>query len=116
LKPVAWRKKIARPKPGPACQAKLLVARFHSTHSCSKTRMGSNRFWHIVSVVKERLYASLSSRVASSEPTEHTRCRVIVNSPLPPNPLFHTFPQPAYLMLLCPLPQRMPSFRTESAK
>jgi hypothetical protein len=28
--------------------------------------MGSNRFWHIVSVVKERLFASLSSRVATN--------------------------------------------------
>jgi hypothetical protein len=56
LKPVAWRKKKPGPKPGPACQAKLLVAQIHSTHSCSKTRMGSNRFWHIVSVVKERLF------------------------------------------------------------
>jgi hypothetical protein len=32
--------------------------------------MGSNRFWHIVSVVKERL-ASLSSRAASSEPNKN---------------------------------------------
>ena len=56
LKPVAWRKKKPGPKSGPACQAKLLVAQIHSTHSCSKTRMGSNRFWHIVSVVKERLF------------------------------------------------------------
>ncbi len=57
LKPVAWRS-IKNPVHGTesACQAKLLVAQIHSTHSCSKTRMGSNRFWHIVSVVKERLF------------------------------------------------------------
>jgi hypothetical protein len=41
--------------------------------------MGSNRFWHIVSVVKERL-ASLSSRVASSEPIKNSILSFFVNT------------------------------------
>src|ERR1700759_1470806 len=52
---------------GQPAKQNCLVAQINSnSHSCSKTRMGSNRFWHIVSVVKERLYASLSCRVANN--------------------------------------------------
>src|SRR5215469_1829539 len=51
--------------------------------------MGSNRFWHIVSVVKERL-ASLSSRVASSEPIKNSIPPKFVNSAFTP---FFSFPQ-----------------------
>src|ERR1700693_881965 len=56
--------------------------------------MGSNRFWHIVSVVKERLYASLSCRVANNNlirvtdpPYLSTRVHLLKS-------LFHTSPQP----------------------
>ena len=55
--------------------------------------MGSNRFWHIVSVVKERL-ASLSSRVASSEPIKNSILSGIVNTPFRSFFLFHKIPQP----------------------
>jgi|SRR6516225_2476180 len=55
--------------------------------------MGSNRFWHIVSVVKERL-ASLSSRVASSEPIKNSILSRIVNTPFRSFFLFHKIPQP----------------------
>src|SRR6516164_8247616 len=51
--------------------------------------MGSNRFWHIVSVVKEQL-ASLSSRVASNEPIKNSIPRKFVNNPFTP---FFLFPQ-----------------------
>jgi len=95
LKPVAWRfNKNPALRAGPACQAKLLVAQINSTHSCSKTRMGSNRFWHIVSVVKEQL-ASLSSRVASNELNEISRLAEKVNNGLYRIPYFHTNPQRA---------------------
>ena len=57
--------------------------------------MGSNRFWHIVSVVKERLYASLSCRVANNNlirvtdtPYLSTRVHLLKS-------LFHTSPQPS---------------------
>src|SRR5215469_4416131 len=55
--------------------------------------MGSNRFWHIVSVVKERL-ASLSSRVASSEPIKNSILSDFVNTPFRSFFLFHKIPQP----------------------
>src|SRR5260370_15356769 len=50
---VAWRKKnpgICIPGSLPS---ELLIARIYSDHWRSKTPMVSNRFWHIVSVVKE---------------------------------------------------------------
>jgi len=53
LKLVAWRKKCSdlhRSQP----TKQIIVARIYSDHSRSKTRMASNRFWHIVSVVKEQ--------------------------------------------------------------
>jgi hypothetical protein len=83
LKPVAWRStKNPVQRTGPACQAKLLVAQINSNYpSVLEARMGSNRFWHIVSVVKERL-ASLSSRVASNEPTYPIRPSTFVNTRL----------------------------------
>ena len=55
--------------------------------------MGSNRFWHIVSVVKERL-ASLSSRVASSEPIKNSILSQFVNTAFRSFFLFHKIPQP----------------------
>src|SRR6516162_3022652 len=55
--------------------------------------MGSNRFWHIVSVVKEQL-ASLSSRVASNEPIKNSIPPKFVNSPFTSFFLFHKIPQP----------------------
>ncbi|PYU53445.1 MAG: hypothetical protein DMG56_29045 [Acidobacteria bacterium] len=51
---VAWRKKnpgICIPGSLPS---ELLIARIYSDHWRSKTPMVSNRFWHIVSVVKEQ--------------------------------------------------------------
>ena len=52
LKLVAWRKKSLGLHPGQPTK-QIIVARIYSDHSRSKTRMASNRFWHIVSVVKE---------------------------------------------------------------
>jgi hypothetical protein len=54
--------------------------------------MVSNRFWHIVSVVKERL-ASLSSRVASSEPNQISTSIKSVNTISHAFHVFHKFPQ-----------------------
>src|SRR5580692_6457313 len=57
--------------------------------------MGSNRFWHIVSVVKERLYASLSCRVANNNPSRVTDPQYLSTRVHLPNSLFHTSPQPS---------------------
>jgi hypothetical protein len=104
LKPVAWRLSPFRDfvplrgqkNPvctGPACQAKLLVAQINSNYPfVLEARMGSNRFWHIVSVVKEQL-ASLSSRVASIEPIHPIRPTTFVNSRFHLIFVFHIFPQ-----------------------
>src|SRR4029077_15688336 len=54
LKLVAWAKKNAPICIGASLPKQIIVARIYSDHSRSKTRMASNRFWHIVSVVKER--------------------------------------------------------------
>src|ERR1700739_3551338 len=54
--------------------------------------MVSNRFWHIVSVVKERS-ASLSSRVASIEPIKNNTYIDFVNLHSQAFCIFHMFPQ-----------------------
>jgi hypothetical protein len=54
--------------------------------------MVSNRFWHIVSVVKERL-ASLSRRVASSEPIKNSTYTNFVNTLSQTFYIFHIIPQ-----------------------
>ena len=56
--------------------------------------MGSNRFWHIVSVVKEQS-ASLSSRVASLKPTKLNTYAEFVNADSHLFYLFHSPPRPA---------------------
>ena len=56
--------------------------------------MGSNRFWHIVSVVKERLYASLSCRVANNNLIRVTDPQYLSTRVHLLKSLFHTSPQP----------------------
>ena len=56
--------------------------------------MGSNRFWHIVSVVKERLYASLSCRVANNNLIRVTDPPYLSTRVHLAKSLFHTSPQP----------------------
>src|SRR5215469_10983706 len=74
--------------------------------------MRSNRFWHIDSVVKERLFASLSSRVASNELTKISKPSEIVNTSSQTFfPVFHILPQPrqglpARLLLPAPRDER----------
>jgi hypothetical protein len=71
LKPVAWAKKNA-PVCTEASLPKQIIDRSnYSIHPRSKTRMVSNRFWHIVSVVKER--TPLSSRKALPQPNKYLR-------------------------------------------
>src|SRR4029077_7900258 len=53
LKPVAWRKKMLRFSSEPAYQANYCRS-IYSNHSRSKRANGTNGFWHIVSIVKER--------------------------------------------------------------
>jgi hypothetical protein len=57
--------------------------------------MGSNRFWHIVSVVKERLYASLSCRVANNNLIRVTDPQYLSTRVHLAKSLFHTSPQPS---------------------
>jgi len=54
LKPVAWAKKNAPIFIGASLPKQIIDRSNYSIHPRSKTRMVSNRFWHIVSVVKER--------------------------------------------------------------
>src|SRR5216684_4149461 len=54
LKPVAWAKKMSRFRTGTSLPKQIIDRSNYSIHPRSKTRMVSNRFWHIVSVVKER--------------------------------------------------------------
>jgi hypothetical protein len=88
LKPVAWAKKNAPIFIGASLPKQIIVARIYSIHPRSKTRMVSNRFWHIVSVVKER--APLSSRKALLQPKEYLSspplCQHCIN-------VFHSLPQ-----------------------
>jgi hypothetical protein len=87
LKPVAWAKKNAPIFIGASLPKQIIVARIYSIHPRSKTRMVSNRFWHIVSVVKER--APLSSRKALLQPKEYLSsplyCQHHIN-------IFHSLP------------------------
>jgi hypothetical protein len=64
--------------------------------------MGSNRFWHIVSVVKERLYASLSCRVANNNLIRVTDPLYLSTLLHLLTSIFHTSPQP--LPHLPPIP------------
>src|SRR5579864_1953534 len=57
--------------PRPAFLKQIIDRSNYSIHPRSKTRMVSNRFWHIVSVVKER--TPLSSRKALPKPIEYVR-------------------------------------------
>src|SRR5215472_7243926 len=57
--------------PRPALPKQIIDRSNYSIHPRSKTRMVSNRFWHIVSVVKER--TPLSSRKALPKPTEYAK-------------------------------------------
>ena len=91
LKPVAWAKKNAPIFIGASLPKQIIVARIYSIHPRSKTRMVSNRFWHIVSVVKER--APLSSRKAHPQPEKCASspplCQHRIN-------VFHSLPQPHF--------------------
>jgi hypothetical protein len=57
--------------PRPALLKQIIDRSNYSIHPRSKTRMVSNRFWHIVSVVKER--TPLSSRKALPKPIEYAK-------------------------------------------
>src|SRR5215471_18406346 len=57
--------------PRPALLKQIIDRSNYSIHPRSKTRMVSNRFWHIVSVVKER--TPLSSRKALPKPNEYAK-------------------------------------------
>src|SRR5256886_17657805 len=57
--------------PRPALLKQIIDRSNYSIHPRSKTRMVSNRFWHIVSVVKER--TPLSSRKALPKPIEYVK-------------------------------------------
>jgi hypothetical protein len=70
----------------------LFVAQITQSPSALEAQMVSNRFWHIVSVVKEQL-ASLSRRVASYEPIKITTYTVSVNMLLRTIFVFHIFQQ-----------------------
>ena len=104
LKPVAWRLSPfgdfaplrGQKNPvctGPACQAKLLVAQINSNYPSGPDPLTQARLepeWGRTDsgtsyrLSKSFCSASLSSRVATIEPIEHSRCTVFVNSPFPP--------------------------------
>jgi hypothetical protein len=60
--------------PRPALLKQIVDRSNYSIHPRSKTRMVSNRFWHIVSVVKER--TPLSSRKALPQPNEYAKVTI----------------------------------------
>ena len=101
LKPVAWgsplksgQQKSPGKFPEPADPSKIVSrSNYSKSLSALEAQIESNRFWHIDSVVKERLFASLSSRVASNELTKISKAGQNVNTPLQAFLVFHTLPQ-----------------------
>ena len=92
LKPVAWAKKNAPIFIGASLPKQIIDRSNYSIHPRSKTRMVSNRFWHIVSVVKER--TPLSSRKALLQPNEYAKLLLPCQHRFPPFfRVFHSHPQ-----------------------
>jgi len=78
--------------PRPALLKQIVDRSNYSIHPRSKTRMVSNRFWHIVSVVKER--TPLSSRKALPKPIEYRKVPASCQPRFTPFfRVFHSLPQ-----------------------
>jgi len=100
LKPVAWaclpKQAIKKPwiAPEPAVPSKIMDRSIYSK-PFGLAEWISNRFWHIVSVVKER--TPLSSRKALLQPNEYAKRRSACQQRFAAFPhVFHRRPQAAY--------------------